>query len=427
MNVKITEEPAAALAVQIIDRLVSEGFIAYFAGGCVRDALLGLHPKDFDVATNATPETVRHLFGKKRTLAIGAAFGVINVLPPRGSNLQPVEVATFRSDAGYSDGRRPDSVTFGDAQADALRRDFTINGIFFDPVSGRLIDYVGGQDDLEKGVVRAIGQADERIEEDKLRMLRGVRFAARFGFELETSTAEAIVRHAPDVVLTSGERIGQELRRMLEHSSAAVAMRLLGETGLADAVMPDCLARSVLQREVADLLNAGPTSGFVVGLAAMLEFGCSANPLVTLDDLFERWKLAGAERRAVQDAIAGYQTLIHAEKLPWSVVQPILAGRHATETLELAETWVKVFAEPATDDFAEAVSCVSLARERLRWPRERLDPRPLIDGITLQEMGCKPGPHFRGILAAVRAAQLDGKISTQDQAKTLAGELAAQR
>lgn len=426
MIVKIHEEPAATLAVEIIERLRSEGFTAYLAGGCVRDALLGMHPKDFDVATNATPETVRRLFGKKRTLPIGAAFGVINVLPSHGSDLHPVEVATFRSDAGYSDGRRPDSVSFGDPEADALRRDFTINGLFFDPAREQLIDYVGGQKDLQEGVVRAIGQADERIEEDKLRMLRGVRFAARFNFYLENATAQAIARHAPDVVQTSGERIGQELRRMLSHASAAVAMRFLGELRLAGAIMPACIAKTILQPEIAELLNARPVPRFTVGLAAMIAYACSQEPHATLEDLSQRWKLAGTERRAIRDAIADFRTLIRADQLAWSAVQPILVGRYASETLELAETWEKAFAESTTGDPQRVGSGISFAREHLGWPAERLDPPPLIGGSTLQAMGWKPGPHFREILATVRAAQLDGQITTEQQAKKLAKQIAEQ-
>ena len=165
-------------AIEVVQTLQSAGHQALWAGGCVRDQLLDRTPKDFDVATSANPDQVREVFGKARTLSIGASFGVITVLGPPGSGADPIEVATFRRDGGYSDGRRPDTVEFTDAKEDALRRDFTINGMFFDPVESKVIDYVGGKEDLKAQVVRAIGDPNERIEEDKLRMLRAVRFAS---------------------------------------------------------------------------------------------------------------------------------------------------------------------------------------------------------------------------------------------------------
>src|SRR3990172_5648449 len=179
-----------AFALQVVEMLRARGFEAFWAGGCVRDQLLGLVPKDYDVATNATPGLIREVFGERRTLAIGAAFGVVTVLGPRGAG--QIEVATFRSDAAYSDGRHPDHVTFTDAQHDAQRRDFTINGLFYDPVAAKVIDYVGGQADLGAKLIRAIGDPRQRFAEDKLRMLRAVRFAATFEFKIEREPLDAI-------------------------------------------------------------------------------------------------------------------------------------------------------------------------------------------------------------------------------------------
>ena len=176
-------------AILVVQQLTNAGYQALWAGGCVRDQLMGIPPKDYDVATNATPDQIREVFGKRRTLPIGAAFGVITVLGPKQAD--PIEVATFRRDTGYSDGRRPDGVEFTDAKEDALRRDFTINGMFYDPLKEQVVDYVGGKDDLKAKRIRAIGVPQERIEEDKLRMLRGVRFAAKFGFEIESDTLAA--------------------------------------------------------------------------------------------------------------------------------------------------------------------------------------------------------------------------------------------
>jgi poly(A) polymerase len=193
---RISEDPQSRLALEIIQRLRKEGHVSYLAGGCVRDALLGRTPKDYDVATDARPEQIRKLFGFHRTLAIGAAFGVISVCSESPQKESPVEVATFRCDGIYSDGRRPDAVEFSSPAADAQRRDFTINGLFFDPASAQVIDFVGGVDDLAESCIRAIGDAASRFSEDKLRLLRAVRFATTYGFTIEEETKRAVCQHA---------------------------------------------------------------------------------------------------------------------------------------------------------------------------------------------------------------------------------------
>jgi poly(A) polymerase len=225
-----TSDPADALAV--VRRLREAGHVAYWAGGCVRDLLLGREPKDYDVATDAPPDRVRALFS--RTEAVGAAFGVILVRHRRSQ----IEVATFRTEGPYLDGRRPSAVHFTTAQEDAKRRDFTINGLFLDPLApgalaDQVIDYVGGREDLERRVIRAIGEPDERFEEDHLRLLRAVRFAARFGFTIDPQTAAAIRRHAPRLARISPERIGEELRAMLPPPTRGRAWQLLNELDLA--------------------------------------------------------------------------------------------------------------------------------------------------------------------------------------------------
>ncbi|HEY1921137.1 MAG TPA: CCA tRNA nucleotidyltransferase, partial [Tepidisphaeraceae bacterium] len=214
-------------ALAVLQHLRKAGHIAYFAGGCVRDVLLGLEAKDWDVATDAPPARVRELFPS--TQAVGAAFGVILVR----SGHSVVEVATFRADGTYEDGRRPSSVRFTSAEEDARRRDFTINGLFLDPVEDRIIDYVGGKDDLTARRIRAIGSPAERFGEDHLRMLRAVRFASRFGFEIESTTAAAIETHAPKIKGISPERIGDELRFMLTPPTRAEAWLLLWKLHLA--------------------------------------------------------------------------------------------------------------------------------------------------------------------------------------------------
>ena len=186
LTAEIDPNAQREFAKDLVVQLRAAGYVAYWAGGCVRDALLGRVPKDYDVATSARPGEIRALFGQKRTLAIGEAFGVITVLGRRPAGT--IEVATFRQDAAYSDGRHPDAVLFSTPEQDAWRRDFTINGLFYDPVADCVLDFVGGQDDLREGLIRAIGQPRERFAEDKLRLLRAVRFAVRYGFQIETAT-----------------------------------------------------------------------------------------------------------------------------------------------------------------------------------------------------------------------------------------------
>ena len=235
----IPADPAAAraFAADVVCRLREAGHETYWAGGCVRDELLGRTPADYDVATAAKPDQVRAIFGRGRTLAVGASFGVITVLGPRTAG--QVEVATFRADAPYTDGRHPAGVTFCSAREDAQRRDFTINGLFLDPVSGEVHDFVGGRADLAEGIVRAIGVPAMRFGEDHLRMLRAIRFTAFFGFVLETETRAALERMRHLVTAVSPERIAAELRGMLSRSGRRQAVELLLETGLAGEVLPE--------------------------------------------------------------------------------------------------------------------------------------------------------------------------------------------
>ena len=233
-------DPDRQFAAHVAAELSRAGHLALFAGGCVRDRLLGKAPKDYDVATDAPPARVREVFGKRRTLAVGEAFGVIVVLPDRRRfpDAQQVEVATFREDAGYADGRRPDAVRFSTPEADAARRDFTVNGLFEDPATGAVIDHVGGVADLEAKVLRAIGDPAARMEEDKLRLLRAVRFAATLNFALDPQTAAAIPPRADGLPSVSGERIGQEMRRVLSDPHRVRGVELLADLALLPRVAP---------------------------------------------------------------------------------------------------------------------------------------------------------------------------------------------
>ncbi|QEG40726.1 CCA tRNA nucleotidyltransferase [Roseimaritima ulvae] len=419
--------PNSRHALNIIDALNEAGYTAYLAGGCVRDALLGKHPKDYDVATDATPEAVRKLFGHRRTLAIGASFGVINVLPPRGHDQQPVEVATFRCDGPYSDGRRPDRIHYSDPRSDALRRDFTINGLFFHPAENRVIDFVEGQRDLREHRVRAIGNAHQRFAEDRLRMLRAVRFAALLQFSLDEETAQAVQAHATEIRQVSGERIGAEMRRMLASPSAPAAMRMIVQLNLAGQIFPAGIAAVAAERFTLQWLAARPTPDVVSGLAILVACAVAQHPDASaadaLAELFAGWKLSTAERDAAGEALAAFPTFLAADRLPWSVVQPRLIGRYAQAGLTLAEAYAAIDADPLQLDAADSGSGVAFCRERLAWPAEQLNPPPLLDGAKLMEQGFRPGPKFREILSTVRSAQLDDKIQTTEQALALAEEV----
>jgi len=233
-----TEDPRRRFAVDVVRRLRQEGHAALWAGGCVRDQWLGKLPKDYDVASTATPDEVIQIFGRRRTVAVGASFGVVMVLGADKAAGQ-IEVATFRSDGEYLDGRRPSSVSFCRPEEDAHRRDFTINGMFFDPLEEKIIDYVRGLEDLAAGIVRAIGDPVARFTEDKLRMLRAVRFTATFGFALDAATAAAVHQLRHQICQVSEERITQELKRMLSHSSRALSFELLNQTQLLAEILPE--------------------------------------------------------------------------------------------------------------------------------------------------------------------------------------------
>jgi tRNA nucleotidyltransferase/poly(A) polymerase len=401
-------------AFKVVRRLREAGFEAYWAGGCVRDEVLGRRPKDYDVATNATPPQIRDLFGKTRTLPLGAAFGVITVVGPRPAG--QIEVATFRQDSAYSDGRHPDSVTFSSAREDAQRRDFTINGMFFDPLAGEVIDYVGGQDDLRQGRIRAIGSPRQRFAEDKLRMLRAVRFAAVFGFTIDAETSSAIREMATQITVVSPERIAMEMRRVLTEPGRVLGVRLLVELGLAVAVLPEIVphndqARVRFERDL-DLLGRLPDPMFPLALAALLtEHGPTAVEGVGL-----RWKLSHKETDEAAWLVEYHDALTGASAAPWSKIQPLLANEWATALVALHE----VSSPTGVEDSA-------WCRERLAWPRDRLDPPPPVTGDDLRAHGLRPGPAFKHILQAIRDAQLDGDIRTKEESVALAIELSKRK
>ncbi len=413
-------------AVAVLTRLRQAGYEAYFAGGCVRDELLGLKPEDYDIATSAPPKEVRSLFTK--TQAVGQAFGVILVRHRKSV----VEVATFRTESDYADGRRPGVIQFSTAREDAQRRDFTINGLFLDPIENRVIDYVGGQEDLRRKRLRAIGNPNERFAEDHLRLLRAVRFAARFDLTIDQATSDALRVHAPLLKRISPERIADELRRMLTAKSRLVAWRMLWDYGLIDII-----CRFMPSAEGADFdekrcpfshLSPEPISFGLALAAGALSYRLHA-PNADLAEMLshrEIIRMGKAMRQALR---------ISNDEL--DCMQGTLEGAAMMLLGELRLCRYKRFAARPTAGescrLLHALSRTGAHQRRIAQVMDELEklkdtevaPPPLITGDDLQEkLGLKPGPAFKRILESVYDAQLENEISTQQQALELARELA---
>lgn len=416
----VQTDPNRTLALEVVRKLREAGFEALWAGGCVRDQLLGLAPKDYDVATSAHPEQVRSIFGHRRTLAMGAAFGVIAVLGAKGQS--PIEVATFRRDGAYLDGRHPESVAFSTAELDAQRRDFTINGLFFDPVEERVIDYVGGQEDLQRRVIRAIRDPRERFGEDKLRMLRAVRFAATFNFEIDPATFFAIRELADQLIVVSAERIAAELRRMLVHPRRSFAVRLLKDTNLLSVVFPDAVVFKADSSNdqwstMLGTLDHFTSPTFAIGLAILIRSIClsSVDPESKAMEIGRRLKLSNEEVGTVRHLLATEQVIRDAREIPWPKLQRVLVGEHANDLLAYCSA-VSLQLDGSDD-------AVQYCRAKLQLPTRELNPPPLVTGDDLSESGLRPGPHFKRILDALRDAQLDKLITTRDEALALAKQI----
>lgn len=405
----VTPEKQRRFALDVVRKLRESGFEAYWAGGCVRDQLLGRTPKDYDVATSALPRQIRELFGHRRTLAIGAAFGVITILGPRDAG--PIEVATFRQDATYSDGRHPDHVTFSNAREDALRRDFTINGLFYDPIEEQVLDYVGGSEDLRQRLIRAIGDPLERFREDKLRLLRAVRFAAEFGFDIDSSTLAAIRQMAAEIIVVSPERISQEMRRMLEGAHRARALRLLVETGLGAVILPEVNTAPENQPRLELALTLLPhlrRPAFPLALGALLHLWVGPDEV---EAVCRRWRLSNKETERTGWLVEHHASLESARSKPWSALQPILVDAGSDDLLQLTEAR----AHAGLADMEDVTAC----RRLLQQPGEQLDPPPLLTGDDLVRHGIRPGPQFKSLLQAVRDAQLDDQIHSKAEALAL--------
>jgi len=382
----------------VIERLRDEGFEALLAGGCVRDRLLGRPAKDYDVATNAEPAQVMGLF--KRTLKVGARFGVVIVMMGQ----EQIEVATFRSDAEYVDGRRPTQVHFTTAQEDAARRDFTINGMFYDPVEDRLIDYVGGKADLGKRIIRTIGQPDDRFQEDYLRMLRAVRFSAQLDFEIEPLTLEAMQRFAPRIKKISQERISMELEGILCCDNRARGVRLLAESRLSDVVLMDLTAEDISR--ACDVLSHMETPvGYALGLAGL----CVALDIETALKQIEGLKLSGQQTRHVTYLLEHRGDLLN-DSMSLADLKLLAGDPHCSDLLSF-QTAIQLADQASLD-------AVTMFQHRVAALGDTpLRPKPLLNGHDLMALGVPAGPKLGQLAKTLYAAQLEDTVKTKAQAE----------
>lgn len=421
-------------ALDVIQTLRRAGHQALLAGGCVRDFLLGKEPKDYDVATSATPDQVVQLF--PGALTVGAHFGVVVVRKDH----EQIEVATFRTDGSYHDGRRPESVTFASAQEDAQRRDFTVNGLFRDPVEDRIIDYVGGEADLRARVLRAIGDAERRFEEDRLRLLRAVRFATVLGFEIEAGTWEAVCRHAEAIRTVSAERIRDELVKIFLHPNRLRGFDLLVESGLMREVLPEILALQGVEQPP----NWHPEGDVFVHTRLMLSLlpGKVSLPLVLSVLLHDIAKPAtftvdetGRIRFNGHDKLGAEMAgdILRRLKFPNDVIEPtVVAVEHHMVFKDVKKmrnsTLKRMMARPTWDDelALHRVDCLGsnglldnyefMKAKREEFSQAPLIPERLLTGADLIALGWQPGKALGAVLLEVQNAQLEGVITTREEA-----------
>ena len=437
---------ARAFAQRICRTLRDAGHHAYLVGGCVRDILLGREPADYDVATDATPDRVQQLF--PRSLAVGAQFGVIVVTDDSAAG-EPtqVEVATFRSDIGYSDGRHPDRVLYATSpQEDVKRRDFTINALLLDPETNEVLDFVGGRDDLRAGIVRAIGRPEERFREDKIRMVRAVRFAARFRYAIHSATVSAIVKLAPEVHQVSAERLRDELTKLLTEGAARRAFELLDETRLLPELLPEIarmkgveqppqfhpegdvwthtlimledlpkpcpptLAWGVLLHDVGKPPTFTPPSGpgGRIRFDEHVEVGTRM-----AEDICHRFRFSNDDTAQVMALVANHMRFKDAPEMKPSTLKRFVRLDHFDEHLQLHR--LDCMSSHRNLDNYEFVR-----RFLVETPPDEVRPPRLLTGDDLITLGLRPGPAFREILNAIEEAQLNGRIATREEALSLA-------
>jgi tRNA nucleotidyltransferase/poly(A) polymerase len=438
---------ARAFAEHICRTLRAAGYRAYFVGGCVRDILLHREPADYDVATNATPERVEQIF--PNSLMVGAKFGVVVVVQePEASHddkdaSATVEVATFRSDVGYSDGRHPDQVVYASSpQEDVQRRDFTINGLLLDPETNEVLDYVGGREDLRGGIIRAIGRPEERFREDKLRMLRAVRFAARFGYTIEPETMRAIQKLAPEIGQVSAERLRDELTKLLTEGSARRGFELLDETRLLPHLLPQIarmkgvqqppqfhpegdvwihtllmleglpprtsptLAWGVLLHDVGKPPTFSPPSGpnGRIRFDRHVEVGTRL-----AEEICERLRFSNDDTAQIASLVANHLRFKDVPQMKRSTLKRFVRLDRFEEHMELHRL-------DCSSSHRNLENYEFMRRFLAETPPAEVRPVRLLTGDDLIGLGFRPGPEFREILDAAEDAQLEGIISSHEDA-----------
>ncbi|MFB3916474.1 MAG: CCA tRNA nucleotidyltransferase [Terriglobales bacterium] len=447
-------------AIEVVRRLRERGYQAYLVGGCVRDLLLGRAPADYDVATDATPDEVMSIF--PRTWAVGAQFGV--VLVPVNGNRQElaeaqaekgsdvphnpvIEVATFRSDGLYTDGRHPDEVQYTKNPAeDVRRRDFTVNGLLLDPLKNEVLDFVGGRADLEAGVIRTIGHPERRFAEDKLRLLRAVRFAARFGYRIEAETLAAIRMLAANIHQVSRERVRDELTKMLTEGHARAAFELLDQTGLLHEVLPEVEAMKEVEQPP-QFHPEGDVWVHTLLLLDMLPHPCSrtlawgtllhdvgkpptfhrAPDRIRFDghvevgvamarEICRRLRMSNDDTEQILALVANHMRFADVNKMKTSTLKRFMRLPRFEEHLELHRI-------DCLGSHGDLTLYDYVRRKFESTPREEIRPAPLITGHDLISAGLRPGPQFKDVLAAVEDAQLEGTISSKAEALQFVREL----
>jgi len=419
-------------AIFVVRRLRQEGFEAYFAGGCVRDMLLDKEPRDYDIATSAHPEDVQRLFAE--TVSVGAQFGVI-LVHVEG---HPFEVASFRHDGPYLDGRRPSEVRYGSLEEDVQRRDFTINGMIYDPIADRVIDLVEGRQDLAHQRIRAIGAAERRFAEDRLRMLRAVRFAASLNFAIESATFAAIQRLAPTIIDIAWERIGDEITRILTEGAARRGFELLDESGLLKILLPEIEAlKGIWQspdyhpegdvfKHTMLLLNHMQAPSETLAYGCLLHdvakplcfkregdrvtfYGHTDKGAIMAEDILKRLKRGRAVWERVNYLVHNHLRHVQAPDMRLSTLKRFLREDGIEELLELT----RIDALSSSGDLRHYQFC----KDRLdQLDEEEIRPAPLVRGSDLIEMGFKPGPMFAEILRQVEDQQLGGELGSREEA-----------
>jgi poly(A) polymerase len=431
---------ARELANRVCQALREKGHQAYLVGGCVRDILLQREPVDYDVATDATPDQVERLF--PGSLTVGAQFGVVVVT---GDSAQ-VEVATFRSDIGYADGRHPNRVEFSKTpEHDVSRRDFTINALLFDPASGQVLDFVGGREDLEAGIIRAIGRPEERFREDKLRMVRAVRFAARFHYAIEPATFSAITKLAPQISQVSAERIRDELTKLLTEGAARRAFELLDESGLLPPLLPE-IARMKGVEQPPQFHPEGDVWVHTLLMLEQLKPGCSATLAwgVLLHDvgkpptfkppsgpegrirfdehvevgtqmaieICHRFRFSNDDRAQIAALVANHLRFKDVPQMKPSTLKRFVRLNRFDEHLELHRL-------DSTSSHGHLENYEFVRRFLAETPAREVRPPRLLTGDDLKALGFRPGPSFKEILDAVEEAQLNGRIRSHQDALRL--------